>query len=595
MPKLDLKNAKGIKTVGGVLKGLKIGSATWYAPAPAFTGKAELNSKTFGMAVPRNVLENGGDAMMATIASTGASAVRFDFYLDIIMDGSGGLLYWWSVDDLVASARSHGLQVLGVFNGWAPGTQSELYDTPSSRADYATVAGAAADRFKGVVDHWAIHNEPNLGKMTPENYTLVLIEASNAIRNANPDAFIVGANLSGVSAPTSGLVYNNVDWLERMYASGAKGYYDAIGFHPYTYPWLPNDPEYFTAWNQLVDYFRPAMIAGGESHIPVWVTEFGAPTSGGGDQFSIDRNTEPNLVEAVNQYAAKANALSWIKPTFWYTLQDFGGLATDTENWFGLYRPDGTPKDAVAAYKAVADATPRLQPATVPTYKRLQYVGGAFANGASANYNVALNALTGGIGTAAQAGDLVIVNNGFVSTAARTTGVVTAGYTSLWSGFGDDTRDANMSVSYKRLTTAETSVTVRGSTVASNGSNTVVHVWRNTDPTTPIDVTTVGATGIDSRAINPPSITPITPNAMVIAAGYTTHTTIMSGVIPPLGFSRMVQASHDPGNVGVAVMAARPWTGIGAVDPGVFTIGSTSTADSWAAATLVLRPALNTP
>lgn len=219
----------------------------------------------------------------------------------------------------------------------------------------------------------------------------------------------------------------------------------------------------------------------------------------------------------------------------------------------------------------------------------LVYVGGASATGAKAPYDVQLDALTGGIGTAAQAGDLVIVATGFIG-AGDNQGVDTPGYTLVWMGRADDARDASLAVAYKLLTTAEVSVTCRGSPVDTNAAVSVVHVWRGADSTTPLDVPGEGALGIDSKAINGPAITPVSPGAVVVTAGLATGTSPMA-LTAPTGYGNLVQATADPGNACVAGIASKEWSGSGVEDPDEFTGQGTTTNDSWTAATLAIRPA----
>lgn len=224
----------------------------------------------------------------------------------------------------------------------------------------------------------------------------------------------------------------------------------------------------------------------------------------------------------------------------------------------------------------------------------LQYVGGASATGTGATYNVSLTGLSGGIGSSAAAGDLVIVVTGWASAADGDPGVTTAGYTEVYDLFGNDTRDANLSVNWKIMSgTPDTSVTVSGFNNAANGGATVVHVWRGADQTTPMDVAApAGATGNNGALPDSPAITPVTSGAYVLTVGLGTGAAAPTVFTAPSGYVNAVSAAGAGSTMGaVAAIASVAWAG-GAVDPGAWT-GTTGTTDSRAAGTLALRPAVD--
>lgn len=223
----------------------------------------------------------------------------------------------------------------------------------------------------------------------------------------------------------------------------------------------------------------------------------------------------------------------------------------------------------------------------------LTYVGGAEASGNSTSFNVSLTGLTGGIASAPVEGDLVVVITGFVAITNGNPGVSTAGYTEVSDLYANDTRDANMSVSWKIMTASpDTSVNCNGSGTATNGAVCIVHVWRNADPVTPFDVADTEVIGINAAIPNSPSITPVTAGAVVLSAGLGTGAANDTSVTAPAGYSNQVDISVDPGNAAIVAVASKAWSGSGAEDPAAWTNWTTSTSDSWAAVTLALRPSL---
>jgi hypothetical protein len=227
--------------------------------------------------------------------------------------------------------------------------------------------------------------------------------------------------------------------------------------------------------------------------------------------------------------------------------------------------------------------------------KTLSYVGGNSAAGSNAAFSVSLTALTGGSGSTAQAGDIVIVVSGWSGTVDGNPGIATAGYTEVSDLYANDTRDANLSVSYKIMgATPDTTVSVNGSggTAGANGSVAVVHVWRGVDTVTPMDVSATTATGTNAATIDNASITPVTAGAIVLAAGLSTAAASAgdTSFTAPTGYSNAVMKNGNGTSLSVqAGIASKSWSS-GAENPAAWSNITTSTSDSWAAVTLALRP-----
>lgn len=223
----------------------------------------------------------------------------------------------------------------------------------------------------------------------------------------------------------------------------------------------------------------------------------------------------------------------------------------------------------------------------------LTYVGGTSASDTTgANCVLDLTALTGGSDSSPSENDIVIVFTGFTSVADKDVGMVTSGYTEIADLYSNGSRDANGSFNYKIMgSTPDTSATCIGSGSALYGNVAVAHVWRGADTTTPMDVSPVPGTSINSNDINPRSITPVTAGAIIIVGGVATiDATGGSPKTPPSGISNEVQLAVNTGRGAVAVIASVAWTS-GAVDIAPWT-GNSLTLYTWTACALALRPAL---
>jgi hypothetical protein len=236
---------------------------------------------------------------------------------------------------------------------------------------------------------------------------------------------------------------------------------------------------------------------------------------------------------------------------------------------------------------------------TTATRLRPTYVGGRTQaiTGTTSDVTFSLTGLTGGLATAPVQGDFVIVAFMAASiTAGKTLSTSSSGWTQITQLYSADTTyDVYLTAFYKIMgASPDTSITFAGGTgAAADAGAAVCHVWRGVDTTTPLDVTSTTATGIDTRNANPPAITPTTTNSLIIAigaCGYSgSNDTYDNG---PTNFTQFLTAQAsgtNDGNIGIA--AFRGWTS-GSIDPSAFVNGTSSTDTGWAAYTLALRPKL---
>lgn len=195
-----------------------------------------------------------------------------------------------------------------------------------------------------------------------------------------------------------------------------------------------------------------------------------------------------------------------------------------------------------------------------------------------------LTSLTGGIGSAPQQNDyvIVIVHSQTSSTNLDMTGIVTtSGYTNLIDLYQYETSvSLNLGISAKIMgSSPDTSVTVN--TISGRA---LVVVYRGVDTTTPQDATATTATGSDGWTPDSPSITPSTAGAKVLSIGAGGSD---SSVTAPSGYT------NDAYTSGIAV-ASKAWTS-GAENPGSWSGWTVATNTGSGAVTMALRPAPSPP
>jgi len=199
-----------------------------------------------------------------------------------------------------------------------------------------------ADRYRGRVRYYFFWNEPNGcswindGCANSDSYPLYtqwLIRCSQAVKQMDPDAKIIGGNLDYHSGVPNGWQY-----VEGMYQCGAGPYIDGIAIHPYDWSGTIH-------WQAIIDT-RNVMVAWGDADKGIWLTEYGWNT--GSEQERADKLTQ-TLTEL------KKDQWSYVVQACYLVLNDGSGV----EN-YGLMDADLNPR---AAYYAFRDFDKTFPPA----------------------------------------------------------------------------------------------------------------------------------------------------------------------------------------------------------------------------------------
>ncbi len=309
------------------------------------------------------------NAQLNDMVSLGFTWVRLDFDWSW-MERDRGNVDWVKLDRVVDAARAHGLSLLPILAYtpvWArsDGCESSPRCHPKDPAAFAAFAAAAAARYapKGV-HAWEIWNEENmrgtwLPEAEPEQYKVLLEQAYAAIKHVDPSAIVITGGLGPIASGDGNL--SPLDYLTELYAAGAQGHFDAVGFHPYSFPVLPDHEAPWNAWQQMAATERSArsiMQDNGDGGKKIWITEYGAPTGGPGRAASYDTEyagsapdhvTEDLQAKMIAQAVREARTDPWVGALFIYTYHDPSADTSTVENFFGIVRYDGTHKPAYDA------------------------------------------------------------------------------------------------------------------------------------------------------------------------------------------------------------------------------------------------------
>jgi hypothetical protein len=239
---------------------------------------------------------------------------------------------------------------------------------------------------------------------------------------------------------------------------------------------------------------------------------------------------------------------------------------------------------------------PAVAAATLPG---INYVGGVTATGTlvanPSTPSVSLTGLTGGLGSAPIAGDVVVVVLSAGLNADQVLTMTTAGFTKEKDSYVAGTNPCNFGIWYKVMTgTPDTSIALSIPRPSIGTYSIAIQVFRGVDPTTQIDATTTTAALTTSILANPPSNTPVTSLNLLLAIGGGAHSL---GSAPTFGAAAMTNfitagQANDGGSFGSTVGMGYLRNVAAANDPAAFTFStSDNTAYCSLGVTMILRAA----
>ncbi len=352
------------------------GSGTGTAPISGTLVASSASTHPFGMAVGTTMMGLSSTEMnnrLNDMVSMGVTWVRFDIDWSEVQQTSSASFSWTGPDTFVKAAIAHGLKPLAVVAyspAWARASGCTAPRcAPADPAAFATFAGTAAARYAPMGVHaYEIWNEENVhvfwqSPSAVADYVALLKLAAPAVRKSDPSATVLLGGLA--PAATGNGDVSPRDFLSQAYALGVGPSMDAVAFHPYSFPVLPSYKAEWNAWQQMSSTsvsLRSIMNGNGDGTKKIWITEVGAPTNGPGAlATTADYNlaNSPDHVSEDLQAAIGREALSLsladplIGGFFWHTYTDLGTSTVTTENFFGMYRYDGSKKPVYDALKTI--------------------------------------------------------------------------------------------------------------------------------------------------------------------------------------------------------------------------------------------------
>lgn len=282
--------------------------------------------------------------------------IKIDINWATIQPAGPGDGNWGGYDSAIDDIRAYGIRILGnityaplwaVPSGIPAACKREKacfeHYAPVNPAQYGDFARKVALRYargdNPKVQHFEIWNEANNDeyfKLLTQNqripkYVSMLRDAKNKIKTAGvaPNAVIISSGLApygevGQMQP-GGYRINPVTFLAAMYYAGAKGSFDAVGWHPYNFnSGAPGQPVPWNAWHQMYGTnpsARSLMNQNGDGNKRIWMTEWGYASVKSGGNVTDEQGQATYLAQGyrnVQNYA-------WAGPLFWFSWEDGAG------------------------------------------------------------------------------------------------------------------------------------------------------------------------------------------------------------------------------------------------------------------------------
>jgi len=254
------------------------------------------------------------------------------------LEPAKGVYDWSNLDAYLGLAQSHNVDVLYTFGGtanWAAsgsgaqcGYTPESCYPPSDIADWDQFVSALVAHSAGRIKYWELWNEANTPKYWTGNVaTLVVLaqHAYNIIKAADRTAVILCPSSTGPAAEVG-------TFLNGYFTAGGSVSMDAVAFHGYTYPSVPEGVL------DLVAAVEESMASHGITGKPVWDTE----GSWGLDSSLASQADGPG-------YLARQSVLQWssgVSRFYWY--------AWNNGSWGTLWLSSGI-QPAGVAYNQIYD------------------------------------------------------------------------------------------------------------------------------------------------------------------------------------------------------------------------------------------------
>jgi len=279
---------------------------------------------------------------------------------------------WDKYDNIVGLTQKYTVQIIARLNSppaWSQSAANRVpgYAPPADFTDYVNYAVTVATRYKGVIHHYQIWNEPNISPEwghaapDPEAYTDLLCRTYKALKAVDPSITVI----TGTLAPTNAIDGQNLNdyvFLQRMYDAGAGHCFDILGVQGYG---LLSGPTDHRTRAMDINYshglwLRDLMIANGDAAKAIWIGEMAwnpvPDTPGIADKMRFGQVGDEQAARyAIEGYERARTEWPWVGVIcYWYFKRADESIKDQSWYYFRLVDPDFTPRPVYDAFKAYA-------------------------------------------------------------------------------------------------------------------------------------------------------------------------------------------------------------------------------------------------
>jgi hypothetical protein len=275
---------------------------------------------------------------------------------------------WEKYDNIVDLAEQYGIEIIARLDNpphWTRATNNahNSKHPPDNYADFGDFVYAVVSRYKGRIRYYQIWNEPNLkdewGEVNARAYVKLLEIAYTRAQEADPECVILAGALSATIDLDLqiGQGINDFIYLQQMYDAGAAAYFDILSMQGYGLWSGPTDRRMHPRVMRFSRprYVREIMVANGDAHKPIWISEldWSFPPEGIFPAYGRVKDEDTRARYVVEAYERIEKEWPWMGVAcFWFFKR-----ATDLEReqawyYFRLVEPDFTPLPVYEAIKA---------------------------------------------------------------------------------------------------------------------------------------------------------------------------------------------------------------------------------------------------
>ncbi|MGH2538669.1 MAG: hypothetical protein ACRDHL_14870, partial [Candidatus Promineifilaceae bacterium] len=391
-PTLSPYQLTGEEEPAGQLRGLWQWAFSAVRPQPRLAAEVPLSEASlspFGMNtfLQLEVLPEVRAETLRLLSAAGFGYIRQEFPWEDIeihakgdfrdrrdpANGPAGIDAWAKYDNIVALAEQHDITIVARLSNppaWSRAAGDALGSKapPDDFEDYGDFVAAVVGRYRGRLTYFQLWNEPNIydewgeQPVDPEAFTRLLCTGYRRAKEANPAAVV----LAGALAPTialDGRNLNDLIFLQRMYRASAGDCFDILSAQGYGLFSGPTDRRLrplVINYPHLL-YIRDLMVAFGDAHKPLWISEMGWNSAPAGLPEIFGRVTEDQQARyAVEGFRRAQAEWPWASLiNYWFLKRPGDGERDQPFYYFRVMEPDFTPLpawEALAAYAGSPEA-----------------------------------------------------------------------------------------------------------------------------------------------------------------------------------------------------------------------------------------------